>query len=180
MNPLLAAQSYDSDALNKILDDGGFLALILSLLIIIWTLLWVFFPVFVYFRLGRIAKATEGLLAEQQGRSAIAKAADPPKIHNSPLPPKLASPLPPKEKTVFDVVLIGDRGNKIQVIEALRAVRRGTAGADALGLAEAKDLVENTPTLVLEGATKLEAEAAKAKLEVAGAVTGIDVRKIPM
>ena len=68
-----------------------------------------------------------------------------------------------EEKTEFDVVLVSDGGKKIQVIKAVRVVKTG------LGLAEAKGLVESAPTPVLEGVTKDEAEAAKAKLEEAGA-----------
>ena len=68
-----------------------------------------------------------------------------------------------EEKTEFDVVLVSDGGKKIQVIKAVRAVKTG------LGLAEAKGLVEGAPTPVLEGVPKDEAEAAKAKLEEAGA-----------
>ena len=54
-------------------------------------------------------------------------------------------------------------GNKIQVIKAVREVASG------LGLADAKKLVESAPVNVLEGASKDDAEAAKAKLEEAGA-----------
>ena len=68
-----------------------------------------------------------------------------------------------EEKTEFDVVLVSDGGKKIQVIKAVRAVKTG------LGLAEAKGLVEGAPAPVLEGVPKDEAEAAKAKLEEAGA-----------
>ena len=69
---------------------------------------------------------------------------------------------PAEEKTEFDVVLTGDGGKKIQVIKAVREVKAG------LGLAEAKGLVEGAPAAVLEGVSKDEAEAAKAKLEEAG------------
>ena len=68
-----------------------------------------------------------------------------------------------EEKTEFDVVLVSDGGKKIQVIKAVRTIKTG------LGWAEAKGLVESAPTPVLEGVTKDEAEAAKAKLEEAGA-----------
>ena len=68
-----------------------------------------------------------------------------------------------EEKTEFDVVLKGDGGQKIQVI---KAVREAVAG---LGLADAKKLVEGAPCPVLEGASKEDAEAAKEKLEAAGA-----------
>ena len=68
-----------------------------------------------------------------------------------------------EEKDEFDVVIeaVGDR--KIQVIKVVREIVSG------LGLKEAKDLVEAAPKAVLEGANKDDAEAAKAKLEEAGA-----------
>jgi len=68
-----------------------------------------------------------------------------------------------EEKTEFDVVLAEAGGNKIAVIKAVREVASG------LGLADAKKLVESAPAPVLEGASKDDAEAAKAKLEEAGA-----------
>ena len=68
-----------------------------------------------------------------------------------------------EEKTEFDVVLAEAGGNKIAVIKAVREVASG------LGLADAKKLVESAPTPVLEGASKDDADAAKAKLEEAGA-----------
>ncbi|NNC89522.1 MAG: 50S ribosomal protein L7/L12 [Akkermansiaceae bacterium] len=68
-----------------------------------------------------------------------------------------------EEKTSFDVVLAEAGGNKIAVIKAVREVASG------LGLADAKKLVESAPAPVLEGANKDDAEAAKAKLEEAGA-----------
>ena len=68
-----------------------------------------------------------------------------------------------EEKTSFNVVLASAGDNKINVIKAVREVR-----AD-LGLKEAKDLVDGAPKEVLNGVKKEEAEAAKAKLEGAGA-----------
>lgn len=68
-----------------------------------------------------------------------------------------------EEKTNFDVSLESAGGNKIAVIKAVREVASG------LGLADAKKLVESAPVVVLEGASKDDAEAAKAKLEEAGA-----------
>lgn len=67
-----------------------------------------------------------------------------------------------EEKDEFDVILeaVGDK--KIQVIKAVRELT-------SLGLGEAKALVEEAPKPVLEGAKKEDAEAAKAKLEEAGA-----------
>ncbi|MEN8144832.1 MAG: 50S ribosomal protein L7/L12 [Gemmatimonadota bacterium] len=66
------------------------------------------------------------------------------------------------EKDSFDVMLTGIGDKKIQVIKVVREVT-------SLGLKEAKDLVDNAPNAVKEGATKDEAEAIKAKLEEQGA-----------
>jgi large subunit ribosomal protein L7/L12 len=67
-----------------------------------------------------------------------------------------------EEQTEFDVVLTDIGANKIQVIKAVRELT-------SLGLKEAKDLVEAAPKAVKEGVSKEEAQAAKAKLEEAGA-----------
>ena len=69
-----------------------------------------------------------------------------------------------EEKTSFDVILASVPADK--KIAGIKAVREVKAG---LGLAEAKTLVESAPKAVLEGVTKEEAEAAKKKLEEAGA-----------
>ena len=67
-------------------------------------------------------------------------------------------------QTAFDVILKSlPADKKIAVIKAVREVKAG------LGLAEAKALVEGAPKPVLEGANKADAEAAKKKLEEAGA-----------
>ena len=68
-----------------------------------------------------------------------------------------------EEKTSFNVVLKEFGDKKIQVIKEVRALT-------TLGLKEAKDLVDNVPKPVKEGLSKEEAEAAKQKLEAAGAV----------
>lgn len=68
-----------------------------------------------------------------------------------------------EEKTEFDVVLEDAGAKKIGVIKAVRELVSG------LGLKEAKELVEGAPKAILEGANKDDAEAAKAKLEDAGA-----------
>jgi len=68
-----------------------------------------------------------------------------------------------EEKTEFDVVLTDAGGNKIAVIKAVREVAPG------LGLADAKKLVESAPAKIVEGVAKDAAEAAKKKLEEAGA-----------
>jgi len=69
---------------------------------------------------------------------------------------------PAEEKDSFDVVLKDVGANKIAVIKAVREVT-------PLGLKEAKDLVEAAPKPVLEGASKDDSDAAKEKLEAAGA-----------
>jgi large subunit ribosomal protein L7/L12 len=70
------------------------------------------------------------------------------------------------EKTEFDVLLEGFGDKKIAVIKEVRAVT-------ALGLKEAKDLVESVPAKVQEGISKEEAEKIKAQLEGAGATVSI-------
>ena len=67
-----------------------------------------------------------------------------------------------EEKTSFDVILAAVGESKISVIKEVRAIT-------ALGLKEAKDLVEAAPKAVKEGASKDEAEEIKKKLEAAGA-----------
>ncbi len=67
-------------------------------------------------------------------------------------------------KTMFDVILVSvPAEKKIAAIKAVREVKPG------LGLAEAKALVEGAPKPVLEGANKVDSDAAKKKLEEAGA-----------
>jgi large subunit ribosomal protein L7/L12 len=68
-----------------------------------------------------------------------------------------------EEKDEFNVVLDAIGEKKIQVIKVVREVVSG------LGLKEAKDLVESAPKAVLEGVPRDQADAAKAKLEEAGA-----------
>ena len=67
-----------------------------------------------------------------------------------------------EEKDEFDVILTGAGDKKIQVIKVVRELT-------SLGLKEAKDLVEAAPTKVKEAITKDDAEAARKKLEDAGA-----------
>jgi large subunit ribosomal protein L7/L12 len=67
-------------------------------------------------------------------------------------------------KTIFDVILVSAPADKkIPTIKAVREIKAG------LGLAEAKKLVEEAPKPILEGANKADADAAKKKLEEAGA-----------
>lgn len=67
-----------------------------------------------------------------------------------------------EEKTEFDIELTEVGSGKLNVIKAVRAIT-------GLGLKEAKDLVDNAPKILKEGASKEDAEAAKAQLEEAGA-----------
>ena len=67
-----------------------------------------------------------------------------------------------EEKTEFNVVLTEAGANKVSVIKAVREIT-------GLGLKEAKDLVDGAPKNVKEGISKADAEAAKKKLEEAGA-----------
>ncbi len=71
-----------------------------------------------------------------------------------------------EEKTEFDVVLTDHGPKKIQVIKAVRALTN-------LGLKEAKAVVEDTPSTILEAVSKEVAEEAKAKLEAEGAAVEI-------
>lgn len=73
---------------------------------------------------------------------------------------------PAEEKTEFDVILQAVGGNKINVIKVVREVT-------ALGLKEAKDLVEAAPKAVKEGVSKEEAESIKQKLSDAGATVEV-------
>ena len=72
-----------------------------------------------------------------------------------------------EEKTEFDVVLEAAGDKKIAVIKALRALQPG------LALKEAKEKVDSAPTTVLEGASKEDAEKAKADLDGAGATVAL-------
>ena len=67
-----------------------------------------------------------------------------------------------EEMTSFDVVLKSAGANKLQVVKKVKDVAN-------LGLKEAKEMVDNAPSVVKEGATKDEAEALKKELEEAGA-----------
>jgi large subunit ribosomal protein L7/L12 len=71
-----------------------------------------------------------------------------------------------EEQTEFDVILssIGDK--KVNVIKAVRELT-------GLGLKEAKDLVEAAPKAIKEAVSKADADAAKAKLEEAGAIVEV-------
>ena len=77
-----------------------------------------------------------------------------------------AAAAPVEEKTDFTVTLTEVGGNKINVIKVVREIT-------ALGLKEAKDLVEAAPKAVKEGVSKEEAEAIRAKLADAGATVEV-------
>ncbi|MBF6211447.1 50S ribosomal protein L7/L12 [Nocardia puris] len=72
-----------------------------------------------------------------------------------------------EEQDEFDVILEGAGDKKIQVIKVVREIVSG------LGLKEAKDLVEGAPKPILEKVAKDAADAAKAKLEEAGAKVSV-------
>ena len=71
-----------------------------------------------------------------------------------------------EEKTEFDVILVNDGGKKINVIKEVRAIT-------ALGLGEAKALVEGAPKPIKEGISKAEAEDLRKRLEEAGATVEV-------
>ncbi len=71
-----------------------------------------------------------------------------------------------EEQSEFEIMLQEIGPNKINVIKAVREVT-------SLGLREAKELVESSPTKVKEGVAKDEAESVKAKLEEAGATVEV-------
>ncbi len=77
-----------------------------------------------------------------------------------------AGAAPAEEKTEFTVMLTGAGEKKIQVIKEVRAIT-------ALGLKEAKDLVDGAPKPVKEGISKAETEEIKKKLVDAGATVEI-------
>ncbi|WP_174297839.1 50S ribosomal protein L7/L12 [Sphingomonas bacterium] len=99
------------------------------------------------------------LLEEKWGVSAAAAVA---------AAPAAGGPAAPvaEEQTEFDVILTGDGGKKINVIKEVRAIT-------ALGLTEAKSLVESAPKAVKEGVSKDEAAKIKAQLEAAGATVEV-------
>ena len=77
-----------------------------------------------------------------------------------------AAAAPAEEQTEFNVILAEVVANKVNVIKAVRELT-------GLGLKEAKDVVDGAPKAVKEGVSKADAEAAKKKLEEAGAKADI-------
>ena len=100
------------------------------------------------------------LLEEKWGVSAAAAVAAAPAAGGGAAAPAA------EEQTEFDVILTGDGGKKINVIKEVRAIT-------ALGLTEAKALVEGAPKAVKEGVSKDEAAKIKAQLEAAGATVEV-------
>ena len=96
------------------------------------------------------------LLEEKWGVSAAAAVA----VAAAPAAGAAAAPV--EAQTEFTVMLTAAGDKKIEVIKEIRAIT-------ALGLKEAKDLVEGAPKAVKEGVTKDEADKIKAQLEKAGA-----------
>lgn len=103
--------------------------------------------------LAELVKALE----EEFGVSAAAPMA----VAAAPVAGAAAAPAA-EEKTEFDVILASAGNEKIKVIKAVREIT-------GLGLKEAKELVDNAPKPIKEGASKEEAEEIKAKLEEVGA-----------
>ena len=97
------------------------------------------------------------MMEEKFGVSAAAAA-----VAVAPAGAGAAAAAPVEEKTEFSVMLMEAGPNKVNVIKAVRELT-------SLGLKEAKDLVDGAPKPVKEGVNKADAEAAKKKLEDAGA-----------
>ena len=76
------------------------------------------------------------------------------------------APAAEEEQTSFDVILAGFGDKKIQVIKVVRSLT-------ALGLKEAKELVESCPKVVKEGVSKEDAEKVKKEIEEAGGAVTI-------
>ncbi len=100
-------------------------------------------------------------LEEKFGVSAAAPMA----VAPAAAPAAAAAPVE-EEKTEFDVVLTACGPNKIQVIKEVRTIT-------SLGLKEAKEAVENVPTVLKEAVSKAEAEEIKKKLVDQGATVEI-------
>jgi large subunit ribosomal protein L7/L12 len=118
-------------------------------------------------------------IAEQIGELSLLEAAELVKLLEEKLGVSAAAPVamaampaaaaaePAEEKTEFNVVLKEIGPKKIEVIKAVRQLT-------ALGLKEAKDMVDGVPSTVMEAVGKDAAADAKAKLEEAGAVVEVN------
>ncbi len=119
-------------------------------------------------KLQKIADSIEGLtvvemadlakyLEEKFGVSAM------PMMAAAPAAAGAAEAAPAEEKSTFNVVITAAGDQKLAVIKAVREIKQD------LGLMDAKKMVESAPAELLTDVKKEEAEAAKAKLEAAGA-----------
>jgi len=104
------------------------------------------------------------LVKELEKRFGVSAAAMP--VAMGVAPSAAEAEAPKEEKTEFDVILKAAGEKKIQVIKVVRAIT-------ALGLKEAKDLVDGAPKSVKEGIPKKEAEDIKKQLEEVGAAVEI-------
>jgi large subunit ribosomal protein L7/L12 len=104
------------------------------------------------------------LVKELEKRFGVSAAAMP--VAMGVMPAAAEAEAPKEEKTEFDVILKAAGEKKIQVIKVVRAIT-------ALGLKEAKDLVDGAPKSVKEGIPKKEAEDIKKQLEEVGATVEI-------
>ncbi|MBU0702836.1 MAG: 50S ribosomal protein L7/L12 [Chloroflexi bacterium] len=100
-----------------------------------------------------------GMLEEKLGVSAAAPMA-------MAAMPSAAAAEPEEEQTEFDVILKDIGPKKIEVIKAVRQLT-------ALGLKEAKDVVDGAPSTIMEAVSKEAAEDARSKLEAAGAAVEV-------
>lgn len=112
--------------------------------------------------LAELAKA----LSERFGVSAAAPVVAAAPVAGAPAAAAAPAAAPVEEQTEFTVILKEVGPNKINVIKVVREIT-------ALGLKEAKDLVEGAPKPVKEGVSKDEAKALKEKIEATGAVAEI-------
>jgi large subunit ribosomal protein L7/L12 len=129
-------------------------------------------------KITRIAEEIQGLslleaaelvklLEEKLGVSAAAPVAVATVAAGAPAAGATPAAAPAEEKTEFDVILKDAGSQKIPVIKVIREIVAG------LGLKEAKDLAESTPSTIKKGVSKQEAEDAKKKLEAVGATVEI-------
>jgi large subunit ribosomal protein L7/L12 len=105
------------------------------------------------------------LVKELEGKFGVSASAMPMGMGFMPAQSAQAEEAAPEEeeKSEYTVMLMSSGDKKIQVIKEVRAIT-------SLALKEAKDLVDNAPSPIKEGVSKLEAESVKKKLEDAGGI----------
>lgn len=108
------------------------------------------------------AKELSDYLKEKHGLEASSSA-----MAVAMVPQQAAASEAKEEKTEFDVILNNSGANKISVIKVIRAIT-------SLGLKEAKDMVDKTPSQIKTGISKAEAEDIKRKVEEAGG--GVEIK----